>query len=490
MGLKVFRSAKPFKRPPRILLARHFSLLCEYYRHAEGYSHSPYATVHYQMMQMMQEYHFASLILVPRNHMKTSIISVLAPIWFMLRDPSVRIRVVSASDELASRITAQIIHIIKAHFADLLPIKKALSTSLTLEGRRIQKEPTLTCSPISGSRITGSRNDILIFDDISTNENADTPKKRQFIKERFIGTLGTFSSREDIRTIVVGTTFYFDDLYADILQNKLVYDWRILRVPVLKKPIPFERPITVEQAKQIIEGGYLIWPAAFKQPSKLLAEYNNPSHWASQYMLTPQTEEMQPLRYVPAEDRGRPNPMDLKIVVASIDPASHDGNDDTALVVVGMTEDGTMHVLDGLATNSSDASHFASQWWAMMQGWRYGPGLTKWPITILESNAAWKIYGNILRMIAPLHYHPYIQQKSVHGKKEDRIRGALAGPLSQAKVLIHQSPIKEKLLQQIEEFPLGSHDDVVDALATAVLHLFPYQQAFRAESLSSRRRIV
>lgn len=133
------------------------------------------------------------LILAPRDHSKTESISVIRTIFELGRNPNLRIKIVTQSDEKSSTILQQIANNILDNpkirdvFPDLIPADRGSWSKHKLMVRRkaISKDPSIEALGVLSSG-TGGRADLLIFDDIVDFRNAiQQPALREIVKEAY-----------------------------------------------------------------------------------------------------------------------------------------------------------------------------------------------------------------------------------------------------------------------------------------------------------------
>jgi hypothetical protein len=126
------------------------------------------------------------LLLVFRSAGKSTLLGVFCA-WLLLRDPELRILVLSAEQDLARKMVRNVKHIIERH-----PLTRALvptradqwsADQFTVLRRMTRRDPSLLARGI-GANITGSRADIVICDDVEVPNTCNTPRKRQELRER------------------------------------------------------------------------------------------------------------------------------------------------------------------------------------------------------------------------------------------------------------------------------------------------------------------
>ena len=131
-----------------------------------------------------------TLIVSPRAHAKTSIASIALPCWFIGRNPNVRIKLVSGSDNRAKDIVFAIFKTIKLNprFREVFPATRLANARESKWQIWVERDQThLRDATVEAlgclSTAEGSRADVLILDDVVTQRNAITPGTRNQVKE-------------------------------------------------------------------------------------------------------------------------------------------------------------------------------------------------------------------------------------------------------------------------------------------------------------------
>ncbi len=161
-------------------------------------------------------------VLLPRNHGKTEQV-IGRVLWELGNNPDLRIKVICNSDDEASkRIQALSEHIernphVKDVFPELRPSDKQDWTKHTLRVQRtiISKDPSVeACGALSTG--TGARADLIIFDDVVDLRNAiQLPALRKAVKQAFRAVwLNLLSPRG--RAVYIATPWHHDDLTSEL----------------------------------------------------------------------------------------------------------------------------------------------------------------------------------------------------------------------------------------------------------------------------------
>ncbi len=126
------------------------------------------------------------LLLLFRSAGKSTLAALYCA-WLLYGDPDLRILVVAADQALATKMTRNVRGILERHrlTRGLLESRPECwaADQLTVRRRRVGRDPSLLARGI-GANLTGSRADVIICDDVEVPNTADTPEKRELLRER------------------------------------------------------------------------------------------------------------------------------------------------------------------------------------------------------------------------------------------------------------------------------------------------------------------
>jgi len=148
-------------------------------------------------------------------------------IWRALKNPDIRIGIISKSSLLSSSFVSQIKHIlesnirIKTIWPELIQPDKAPkwnNNEVTLIRPTSSAEATFTALGV-GTTLAGRHFDVLIFDDVVDTDCQASPILRKRIWDwfRFVA-MQTLSVAEYTQAHIIGTLYHVDDLYHQVLQ--------------------------------------------------------------------------------------------------------------------------------------------------------------------------------------------------------------------------------------------------------------------------------
>ena len=168
---------------------------------------------------------------VPRGHAKSTILSVILPIWKLLRNPDCRILVASATLDLAKKLIGEIrdrlngslelrpnlyvpVREVFPHIALDGPDRRATgpTAKLNISGRTAGggREPSIFAGAVS-SNLAGNHPTDAHFDDLCNEQNSRTYAQRQKVIE-FVQQAVPLMRYPDSPVTIIGTPWAFGDI--------------------------------------------------------------------------------------------------------------------------------------------------------------------------------------------------------------------------------------------------------------------------------------
>lgn len=189
-------------------------------------------STHKELCDFLDEPGLAKLILMPRESLKSQIITVGVSLRKLVRDPNYRILIYSDSatkaqgflDGIKSHIEGKAAN---SDFRSMYPTWETdphrggeyNSSRITIRTRKHQqKEPSIDTGGIESSKV-GMHYDLIIFDDIVSDLNVTTKEQMDKVYDCYKKSLSLLKRGGEI--IIVGTRWHFGDAYGRILaENK------------------------------------------------------------------------------------------------------------------------------------------------------------------------------------------------------------------------------------------------------------------------------
>jgi predicted phage terminase large subunit-like protein len=407
------------------------------------------------------------LLLIPRNHLKTKLISVGYSLFRIYNDPKIRILVYSATWQMAVDIVSQIQgqmvrnERLVSLFGNLQEDSKEWSAARLRLSVNDKREPTVTAAGIDNN-LVGGHYDLIIFDDVQNRDNVGTAEQINKVRQRYNDSLDLLEPGGQI--IVIGTRWHDADLYGWILDPSnavgTTYDNMVMRAFTGN----------IETGEDFVP----LWPGKFslKEFQDRLAS-EGWSHFSAQYLNDPVPEadaifKRDQFQYYEPEDlRGK-----LLTRFMTIDPAISQQRhaDFTSMVVVGVDEQNYIWILDILREKILP-SEIISRIFEMKEKWNLSD-------IALETIAYQKTLAYTLReqMRVRKKYFHITELNPQNRSKDERIKGLQ--PLYENGKIVHNKYLTNNyfLEDELTRYPYAKHDDCIDALSYMLDIIYPARQ--------------
>lgn len=388
------------------------------------------------------------LALWPRGSLKSNILSVAYPVWRMLRDPNIRILIVSSTYKLSRRLLSSIRGVLESEpfifrYGNLVSTVGWRDECITIATRtnKSLKDPTVSTGGVDASEI-GGHYDLIIYDDLHDRVNSQTADQIQKVFEYWQLLMPMLEPGGDMEG--AATRWGDADAYSKIIEL-----------------LPPEC-VSVRKAE---EGGILLFPEKLTHeflyaPKVGMRDTLGPYLFSCFYFNEPVPDDQATFRSDWLEKclwRDASWPLGLQYYVA-VDPAiaESEGSDFTAMAVCGVDEVGTWHIVEAVNKHLSP-TELINTMFDLVE--RYHPrkvGIET--VSYQKALRSWteQEMGRRQRFFVMEELRP--GQRS----KELRIRG-LVPRIEQANV--RWRPEMDVLTDQFRRFPRGKHDDLIDAIA-------------------------
>jgi phage terminase large subunit-like protein len=207
-----------------------------------------------------------SLIIAPRDHGKSEQIAIGRVLCEIGKNPYARVKLFSGSQSEANKRVQAIKKYIsnsenyQTAYPHIKPDKNGLWTqsAIKIQSDRISKEPTLEAYG-SKSTVTGDRADLIICDDIVTEDAISSAAYREDIKEKFYNDIINLLEPNG-KLIYICTLWHHDDLSCELMRNRDSNGFALLfqAIPENMEPIWGEK-----WTKEALEERRAIQPRAF-----------------------------------------------------------------------------------------------------------------------------------------------------------------------------------------------------------------------------------
>ncbi len=421
--------------------------------------------VHDDMEKFMNRKSIRKLLLVPRGHLKTAMVTKGFAIQSLLRNPDARILIANQVWDKSREMLYEIKQLLTEKtdlpklFGEFVSERWREDDIVIRQRRKALAAPSIGTSGVE-AELTSSHYDIIILDDLQGEKNFQTPEQREKVKRYYRSMIDLIEPGGLI--VVVGTRWHLDDVYQYIIDNEAEY-----------------YDITV---RSVVEKGKIIFPKKFNKRfnpktknfefvTEHCMDYINylkkrPSEeFSSQYMNQPIDAENQIFKkeYFKYWDH-RPSRLFISM---TLDPAISEKQaaDFFAINVSGMDENYDIFILDTLK----------GHWKVSEQIDNIFTTYLKWHPSVigLETIAYQKaLKGWLEEKMRERNVHFPITElrRSTNETKEFRIKG-LEPFYKEGK--IYHAPWMKSLEEEALSFPKGRHDDELDALASQLELLVP-----------------
>lgn len=397
------------------------------------------------------------MLLIPRGHLKTTIVTKARTIQKLLIDPNRRILIANQVWDKAR----EMLYEIKELLTNKSELPKIFGRFVSERWREddiviAQRTKALSAPSVATTGVeaemTSTHFDDIVLDDLQGMNNFQTQEQREKVK-RF------YRSMPDLlepggELCIIGTRWHQDDLYAHIMeQEKDYYDIMVRRV-VENNRIIFPKKFNLK-----FDPKTKLWAHSTTHTLDYIdyLKKTKQGDFYSQYMNNPVDEEKQKFkasyfRY------WTERPADL-FVCMTVDPAisQKSSADYFAINVSGMDKDSNIYVLDTIKGRwaPSDAIEHIFTTYLKWKPTHVGLETAGFQKTLQYSLNDQMQRKNI--------YFAVTELKHVNTTKELRIN-ALEPYFRNGKIF-HAKWMKS-LEDELLNFPVGRHDDEVDALAS------------------------
>jgi predicted phage terminase large subunit-like protein len=390
------------------------------------------------------------MITMPPRHGKSMLASEFFPAWYLGRNPDHYVIAATYAQELADDFGRKVRNqIIDPSFNGIFPGVGLKSDSTS--SRRFHVTQPLDSFQTGqngayfavgiGGPLTGRGAHLLLIDDpVKNREEAESEIIRKKTKEWYTSTAYT-RLMPGGRIVVIQTRWHEDDLSGWLLADHAHEGWEVLDLPAIdtkgKALWADQYPVEVlEKIRRAI--GPRDWSALYQQrPTPESGDYFK-AEWIKSYDLVP--------------DRAT-----LSIYGGSDYAVTADGGDYTVHVVVGVDPEGRMYLLD-LWRGQSASDEWVEAFCDLVLKWK--------PIGWAEET------GQIKSGVGPFLVRRMMERRALVAREAFPTRGdkavraqSIRGRMAMQGLYVHKdAPWKADFISELMSFPVGVHDDQVDAL--------------------------
>jgi len=372
------------------------------------------------------------MIVMPPRHGKSFICSQYFPAWYLGRNPTHQVIATSYADDLARDFGRKVRNLIKSPLYEKL-FGLTISEDSASQSRLHTQQGGVYVSTGIGGAITGRGADLAIIDDFCKNrEQADSITYRNKVWDWYSSTLRTRLMPKGA-IVVIATRWHKDDLIGRLLNGG--EKWEMLHFPAIN-----------DKGEALWETRYPV--TSLEDTRKAITARD----WHCLYQGVPADPEKQIFH---AEMFKYWHELPQGDLVMTIDPAfSNKESADCSCILVAMKSGNKTYVIEYI-NEKLLPNALIDKIVAMYKKWQ--------PAYVgIEAVAAQTIIGYYLkeRMASEGIQFSYEEIRQKEAKEQKILK--LEPFIRQGLIIWHRS--HTELEQQMLEFPLGEHDDIIDAL--------------------------
>lgn len=424
--------------------------------------------VHDDVERLLRKPSRKKALLLPRGHLKTSFVTIAFTIQQILKNPNVRILIGNGVWDIArsflDEIKAQLENSqLKYLFGEFVSARWNADEFIVKQRTRALKEPTVRTTGVE-AETTGGHYDIIILDDLIGLQNSQTPEQRNKAK-RFRRSMINLLEPGGL-LVEIGTRWHLDDTFSEIFEKEMRYYDVVV--------------------KKVVENGKLIFPKhfakRFDEKRKDWVQVEDPTcmdyvdhlksampldEFSAQYYNEPFSSENQLFKpemfgYWNQRPEGIFIGMAVDLAISEVRSA-----DQTAIVVMGMDRDFKLYVLDYLVGRWRP-SEVVTHIFEMQSKWN--------PITVgMETNGfqrTLKLACEEEMRVKRRYFN--IEEIRTGPEKSKNERMKTLEPFYRNGNMKHAAWMKGRDMEaQLQTFPKGKHDDIVDAMSMCLPLLHP-----------------
>ena len=402
---------------------------------------------------------------VPPRHGKSLMISTLFPAWFLGRNPTLQVMLVSHTTDLAVDFGRKVRNLISSpRYAEVFP-DVALAKDSKSAGRWNTNHGGVFYATGVGSALAGRGADLLLIDDPHSEQDILSGNLDVFDHAYQWFAYGARTRlMPQGRVAVVATRWSMSDLIGrlteDMVKNSEADQYKIVELPaIFEKEEPDD-----EGGTRTVETP--LWPEFFDLEALHRTRASMPSfQWNAQYQQNPTSEESSLVKREWWMRWTKPRPPVCEFVISSLDSAAeaHNRADYTALTTWGVFVNEDTGVYNLILLHSlKERLEFPELKQRCLDHYR------EWEpdaFIVEKKSSGVAIYQELRRTGVP------VQEYTPHrgtGDKYARL-ASVADIVASGMVWAPETRWADELIEEVASFPYAKHDDLTDSTVYALM---------------------
>lgn len=392
------------------------------------------------------------MITMPPRHGKSMLASEFFPAWYLGRNPDHYVVTATYAQELADDFGRKVKNQIEDEaYRAIFPGVSLADDSKSAKRFHIDGNVGGYEHSISqrgafyavgvGGPLTGRGAHLLLIDDpVKNREDAESEVIRKKTKDWYTSTAYT-RLMPGGRIVIIQTRWHEDDL-AGWLQTEHAHEgWVILDLPAIN------------------DAGEALWPEQYDiQALEQIRRALPPRDWSALYQQKPSPETGDYFKREWLHEYDVAPPRETMLIYGGSDYAvTADGGDYTVHVVVGLDPEGRMYLLD-MWRGQSSSDEWVEAFCDLVKKWR--------PVGWAEETGQIKSGVGPFLVRRMLDRQAYVARESFPTRGDKAVRAqSIRGRMALKGLYIPKdADWKSGLISEMMSFPVGVHDDQVDAL--------------------------
>jgi predicted phage terminase large subunit-like protein len=395
------------------------------------------------------------MITMPPRHGKSMLASEFFPAWYLGRNPDHYVVTATYAQELADDFGRKVKNQIEdvgyqAVFPGVgLADDSKSAKRFHIEGRSggIEHQTTQRGAFYAvgvGGPLTGRGAHLLLIDDpIKNREDADSEIMRRKTRDWYTSTAYT-RLMPGGRVVVIQTRWHEDDLSGWLLREHAHEGWVTLDLPAIN------------------DNGEALWPEQYSlEDLQRIQRALPPRDWSALYQQRPAPDTGDYFRREWIHEVDVVPPRETMQVFGASDYAvTANGGDYTVHVVLGIDHTGALYLLD-LWRGQTASDVWVDTLCSLVRKWK--------PIGWAEETGQIKSSVGPFLVKRMLETQAYVAREQFPTRGDKAVRAqSIRGRMAMQGLRVHRgAPWLADLISEMMSFPVGAHDDQVDALGLA-----------------------